>query len=365
MSKLILEVKNITKKFSYSENVGVNDVSFSIEEGKIFSLLGPSGCGKSTLLRIIAGLEALDAGQVFIDGKDVTKMPPYQRPVNMMFQSYALFPHMTVKDNIAFGLRQEKLNDSEIESRVMEALDMVGMVEFMHRMPNQISGGQQQRVAFARSIIKRPKILLLDEPISALDKKNREKAQMELIKIQNKLNITFLIVTHDQEEAMAMSDCMAVMNNGALIQMGTPEQIYELPNSLFVADFVGSINIFSGQISESSGKVTRIVSEEAGTEIYIKEKYPREVGKKVWFAVRPEEMSIHSSPRNDDANQVHGEILDIGFLGTQIIYHVALPSGKIVNVTVPSSALSKNPNLDWGKKAYLTWHDTDGVILEK
>src|SRR5579859_5687888 len=243
-----VQVDGITK--SFGDFKAVNDVSLKIYKGEIFCLLGASGCGKTTLLRMLGGFETPSAGKIFIDGEDMTGVPPYERPVNMMFQSYALFPHMNVEQNVAFGLKQDRLPKGEIQSRVATMLDLVKMGEYARRKPHQLSGGQRQRVALARSLVKRPKLLLLDEPLGALDKKLREHTQFELIGLQDKLGVTFIVVTHDQEEAMTLASRIGVMNHGEIVQAGTPSEIYEFPNSRFVADFVGSVNMFEGKLIE-------------------------------------------------------------------------------------------------------------------
>jgi putrescine transport system ATP-binding protein len=360
----IIKIENISKQFKANDYKTVDNISLNIYRGESFSLLGPSGCGKTTLMRMIAGFEKPDSGKIFIDGVDMTDIPPYRRPVNMMFQSYALFPHMDIWQNVAFGLKQEKIARSEIEKRVDEALKMVGMHSFSHRKPTQISGGQQQRVALARSIVKRPKVLLLDEPLGALDRKTSERTQIELTNIQRILDITFLVVTHDQEEALSMSDRLAVMKDGKLQQIGTPKEIYEHPNSRFVANFVGSINVFHGYVVENNKKNRlSISSEEIESIMLVNHPDKIETATEVWVAVRPEEMGIYSYPDDDSHNHAEGTIVDISFLGNQIIYHVQLKSDKIVHVSVPTSARSKNPLLDFGSKAFVSWDKTDGVLL--
>ncbi|MEK6734687.1 MAG: ABC transporter ATP-binding protein [Pseudomonadota bacterium] len=363
--EVIIKIENIVKQFKTNDYKTVDNISLDITRGESFSLLGPSGCGKTTLMRMIAGFEKPDSGRIFIDGVDMTDIPPYQRPVNMMFQSYALFPHMDIWQNVAFGLKQEKLPKSEIEKRVTETLEMVGMIHFAHRKPWQISGGQQQRIALARSIIKRPKVLLLDEPLGALDRQTSERTQVELTNIQRLLDITFLVVTHDQEEAMSMSDRMAVMKDGKLQQIGTPKDIYEYPNSRFVAKFVGSINIFHGYVMDNSKKhKLTISSDEIEAPMLVNSYESLDQGTEVWVAVRPEEMGIYSEEDDDTHNHAEGVIVDIAFLGNQIIYHVELNSKKIVHVSLPTSARAKNPLLDYGNKVYVSWDKTDGVLLK-
>lgn len=361
----IIRIENISKQFKANDYKTVDNISLEIHEGESFSLLGPSGCGKTTLMRMIAGFEKPDSGKIFIDNIDMTDIPPYKRPVNMMFQSYALFPHMNIWQNVAFGLQQERLPSKEINLRVDAALEMVGMIEFAHRRPQQISGGQQQRVALARSLIKRPKVLLLDEPLGALDRQTSEKTQVELTNIQRMLGITFLIVTHDQEEAMTMSDRMAVMKDGKLQQVGAPREIYEYPNSRFVANFVGSINIFHGYVSDNSKKNRLTInSDEFSSPMLVNSYEQLNIGTEVWVAVRPEEMGIYMEPDDDSHNHAEGEIVDISFMGSQIIYHVMLASKRIVHVSSPTSARSKNHLLDYGSKTYVSWDKTDGVLLK-
>ncbi len=362
--KPLLQITDLSKNYKGEEYI-VDGVNLEIYEGEFFSLLGSSGCGKSTLMRMIAGLETPTTGKIVIDGKDMTNVPVYQRPVNMMFQSYALFPHMNIMENVAFGLKQESIEPPEIEKRVIEALEIVKMENFLKRKPKDLSGGQQQRVALARSIVKRPKLLLLDEPLGALDRKTREHTQIELIKIQNFLGITFLMVTHDEEEAMAMSNRMAVMHQGKLLQVGAPEFIYERPNSRYVADFIGPINIFSGfVVSENcpDGFVT-IESSETQTRMKVQSDEKMLEGMPALVAVRPEEIEIDSEEAPEDENQIIGTIIDIAFLGNQTIYHVELETSKIVDITVPTSDKAKNPKLKVGEKAYISWYHTDGIAL--
>src|SRR5262245_17002106 len=295
-----VRIENITKRFG--DFVAVNNVSLKIYKGEIFCLLGGSGCGKSTLLRMMAGFEEPSSGAIYLDGQDMAGIPPYERPVNMMFQSYALFPHMTVEKNIAFGLEQEKgLARSEIASRVVDMLDIVKLREYAVRKPHQLSGGQRQRVALARALVKRPKLLLLDEPLAALDKKLREATQFELINIQEQLGVTFIVVTHDQEEAMTLASRIGVMNRGEIVQIGTPTEIYEFPMTKFVADFIGSVNMFEGQLVEDLPDRARIKSDELGGVIYIDHGISSAPGATVWAALRPEKINILRQPPADTA----------------------------------------------------------------
>lgn len=363
--KPLVVIENVSKQFPGNEFKSVDNISLTINQGELFALLGPSGCGKTTLMRMIAGFETPSEGTVSIDGVDMTDVPPYQRPVNIMFQSYALFPHMNVEQNIAFGLHQEKIPKDEIKKRVEEALAMVKMSEYAHRKPRQLSGGQQQRVALARSLVKRPKLLLLDEPLGALDRKTREHTQMELINIQMMLGITFVMVTHDQEEAMAMANRIAVMKSGHIMQIGTPEEIYEYPKSRFVADFIGAINLFEGKIAsarDGQGFLT-VDCPEYGSKMRVQSTEDIALNTEVWVAVRPEEMAVSTTAALPEENQITGKIIDIAFLGDKILYHVALPNEKIVHVSVPTSARGNSAGLVFGSNVVVSWYDTDGVVL--
>jgi putrescine transport system ATP-binding protein len=364
--KPILVIENVSKKYLGNDYKTLENINLEVYEGEFFALLGPSGCGKTTLMRMIAGFETPTTGTVKINGVDMSHVPPYKRPVNMMFQSYALFPHMDVWDNISFGLKQEKLSKEEIEKKVTEVLEIVKMTPFAWRKPYQLSGGQQQRVALARSLVKQPKLLLLDEPLGALDRQTREETQIELNNIQHMLGVTFIVVTHDQEEAMSMASRMAVMNKGNLMQVGSAEEIYEKPNSKFVAEFIGSINLFYGEIlHEESNGINKVVkSEELGIEIIVEDEDDIAAGcSEAWVAVRPEEIEIDSVPTDIEENEIRGVIIDIGFLGETILYHVRLNSGKIVQVSVPTANRSINQDLFIGEEAYLSWYYSDGMIV--
>src|ERR1700682_3355585 len=289
-----VQVDHVTK--SFGDFKAVDDVSLKIYKGEIFCLLGASGCGKTTLLRILGGFETPSAGKIYIDGEDMTGVPPYERPVNMMFQSYALFPHRSVEQNVAFGLKQDRVPKAEIAERVATMLDLVKLGSFAKRKPHQLSGGQKQRVALARSLVKRPKLLLLDEPLGALDKKLREHTQFELISLQDKLGVTFVVVTHDQEEAMTLASRIGVMNHGEIVQAGTPSEIYEFPSSKIVADFVGSVNIFEGKLTEDEPEYVRIASPELGATIYVSHGISAAPEAIVWAAVRPGENLMSTAP---------------------------------------------------------------------
>lgn len=362
----IIQIQDITKHFGNNQDKTLSNINLTIYEGEFFTLLGPSGCGKTSLLRIMAGFEKPTSGKVIIDDIDMTNTPPFSRPVNMMFQSYALFPHMTVEDNISFGLKQDYLPKDIIKQRVKDAMEMVKLPEFNNRFPHELSGGQQQRVALARSLVKQPKILLLDEPLGALDLKTREHTRMELINIQHMLGITFIMVTHDQEEAMTMSNRMAIMASGELLQVGSPQDIYEYPNSRFVADFIGSINMFKGTVIEGDVDYMLIESEETATQIELRTNQSVSNGTEIWMGVRPEEMAIAiEPPESSDDNILKGKIIDIGFLGDQIAYHIILVTNKVVKVTVPTSAKNRNAEFVVDNEVYVYWHDTDGVVLTK
>jgi putrescine transport system ATP-binding protein len=330
-----IRIDRVTKRFG--DQTAVNGVSLDIYRGELFSLLGGSGCGKTTLLRMLAGFVTPDAGAISIDGADILKLPAYDRPVNMMFQSYALFPHMSVENNVAFGLRRDGVEAAEIKKRVGAVLDLVQMGEFARRKPAQLSGGQRQRVALARAIVKRPKVLLLDEPLSALDRKLREATQFELINIQEQVGITFVMVTHDQEEAMTMSTRIAVMNRGRIVQVGTPSEIYEQPESRFVADFIGSVNLFEGTLKQVSGDEGVVASAEAGGDLVAGNCPGRQPGEAVCVAIRPERVQLAKrGAAGDVPNRLAGRIKDIAYLGDSCVYHVTLDTGKTVTVTMPS-----------------------------
>ena len=359
-----VRIENITKKFG--EFTAVNNVSLKIFKGEIFCLLGGSGCGKSTLLRMLAGFESPTSGAIYLDGQDMAGVPPYERPINMMFQSYALFPHMTVEKNIAFGLEQEKgLSKADIAARVTDILDIVKLREYAVRKPHQLSGGQRQRVALARALVKRPKLLLLDEPLGALDKKLREATQFELINIQEQLGVTFIVVTHDQEEAMTLASRIGVMNRGEIVQIGTPTESYEFPMTRFVADFIGSVNMFEGRLVEDLPDRARIQSEELGGLIYIDHGISSAPGAMVWAAIRPEKINILRAPPADAAeNCVRGVVKEIAYMGDLSIYLVKIDSGKTVRVTLPNvERLSDDERILWDETVWLTWHPSSPVVV--
>lgn len=359
-----IEFRNVTKKFG--EFVAVRNLSLKIYEREFFALLGGSGCGKTTLMRMLAGFETPTTGQIFLDGQDLAGIPPFKRPSNMMFQSYALFPHMSVQKNIAFGLKQDKLPASEIGDRVAEMLRLTKLEQFAKRKPHQLSGGQRQRVALARSLAKRPKVLLLDEPLGALDRKLREETQFELMALQEELKMTFLIVTHDQEEAMTVADRIAVMDKGELVQVATPAEIYETPNSKFVADFIGDVNLIEAKVTEKSDAGTRMLSVVDGFEIDSEQLTEAGVGDNVWYAIRPEKVRIAQGRKEEGtANQINGLVWDIAYLGDVSIIHskVGDDDRDTIRATFANvSRMVENP-ITWDDEVVLTFGRDAGVIL--
>ena len=360
-TKPLIHLENISK--SYDNVLSVNNFSLSIYKHEFFSLLGGSGCGKTTILRLIAGLETPTSGKIFIDGIDITSYPPYERPVNMMFQSYALFPHMNVAENIAFGLHQEYLPQNEIKRRLENVLELVQLQDYAKRKPNQLSGGQKQRAALARSLVKQPKVLLLDEPLAALDKKLREKTQFELVNIQEKLGVTFVMVTHDQEEAMTMSSRIGIMQEGKILQLGTPTEIYEFPNSVFVADFIGSINIFEGFVIEDEPDHVLVTSDQSGCDLYVSHSASAPVGSQVHVAIRPEKIFVTTENPKMSRNSTKGIVQEIGYLGDVSIYHVLLESGKIILATIPNQARQAEHPVSWDDEVYLFWKADNCIVL--
>jgi len=356
-----VRIAGVTKKFG--EFVAVDNVTLSIGQGEIFCLLGGSGCGKTTLLRMLAGFETPTAGSIFIDGQDMADIPPYERPANMMFQSYALFPHMTVARNVAFGLEQDGLRKAEITQRVGEILELVKMGPYAGRKPHQLSGGQRQRVALARALVKRPKLLLLDEPLAALDKKLREQTQFELLGIQERLGVTFVVVTHDQEEAMTLATRIGVMNRGAIVQVGTPTDIYEYPSSRFVADFIGSVNMFEGRLIEDEPDYVRIASEELGTTVYVDHGISSAPQATVWVAIRPEKINIARERPPGADNVVRGVVTEIAYMGDISIYLVRIDSGRLMRVSRPNIVRQAEDRISWDETVYLSWHAASPIVL--
>ncbi|MBB3592450.1 putrescine transport system ATP-binding protein [Rhizobium sp. BK529] len=361
-AKPFIAFKNVTKRFG--NFTAVNDLSLNIYHREFFALLGASGCGKSTLLRMLAGFEQPTSGEIVLDGTDLAGTPPYKRPVNMMFQSYALFPHMTVEKNIAFGLKQDGMPKDEIGERVSQMLKLVKLEQFASRKPNQLSGGQRQRVALARSLAKRPKVLLLDEPLGALDKKLREETQFELMDLQQTLGLTFVVVTHDQEEAMTMADRIAVMSHGKVVQVATPAEIYEAPNSRFVADFIGDVNIFDGKVTAAANGAVEI-SVESGFTIRTAATETPTVGNAVGFAIRPEKMRVtREAPANASVNAAKGEIWDIAYLGDMTVFHIKLPSGKFVRASSLNAQRAVDDPFTYDQEIWVSFDEDGGVLLK-
>jgi putrescine transport system ATP-binding protein len=362
-AKPFVRIRNVTKKFG--DVFAVNEVSLDIYKGELFCLLGGSGSGKSTLLRMLAGFERPTSGSIEIDGQDMTDVAPYNRPVNMMFQSYALFPHMNVEQNIAYGLKRDHLPKAEIADRVAELLTLVKLQDYGKRRPDQLSGGQRQRVALARSLAKRPKLLLLDEPLGALDKKLREDTQFELVKIQESLGVTFIVVTHDQEEAMTLATRIGVMNYGEIAMIGEPTDIYEFPNSKFVAGFIGSVNMVEGVVVEDEPDHVRIRSAELGSDIYVGHGVDCAPDQVLWWAIRPEKMQLSRERPIDTngANVTKGMVEEIGYLGDMSVYQVLLESGKRIRVSQTNTVRGNPDAITWDEQVYVTWGDNGGSVL--
>ena len=356
-----VQIVDVDKKFD--ETFAVKQVNLSVKKGELFALLGSSGCGKSTLLRMLAGLESVTSGKILIDGEDLAQMPPYRRPVNMMFQSYALFPHMTVEANVAFGLKQEGVPKPELKERVQAVLDLVQMGRFAKRKPHQLSGGQQQRVALARSLIKRPKLLLLDEPMSALDKQIRQRTQIELVNILAKVGVTCIMVTHDQEEAMTMADRLAVMSEGEIVQLGTPHEVYEYPNSRFSAEFIGSTNLFDGTVVEDEPDHVFIETADLPVRLYVNHGITGPLGMPLTISVRPERIALTRKPPEGAYNWGKGVVTNIAYMGGYSLYHVKLDGGKTVIANVTSLALTEIDPPTWGDEVYVRWSASAGVVL--
>ena len=361
-----IKVQGVSKHFG--DFTAVDNVDLEIYRGELFSLLGGSGCGKTTLLRMLAGFETPSSGSILIDGVNMVDVPPYERPVNMMFQSYALFPHMTVENNVAYGLRRDGVAKSEIEQRVADMLTMVELSRFRKRKPHQLSGGQKQRVALARALVKQPKVLLLDEPLGALDKRLREQTQYELMNIQDRLGVTFIVVTHDQEEAMTLSTRIAVMDSGRFLQIGTPTEIYEFPNTRLVAEFIGNANMFSGRITENGPDHVMVQSKEPDCTFYIDHGLSIVEGTKVWVALRPEKIRISKqAPEDADTNSIRGMVHDIGYLGGISTYRVQVDGDHLLEITSPNQMRPRdnNPPIDWDEEVYLHWDASNPVVLSK
>ena len=356
-----LSIRDLRKEFDGF--VAVDDVNLDVRKGEIFALLGGSGSGKSTLLRCLAGFETPTRGRILLDGQEINALPPYERPINMMFQSYALFPHMTVAQNIAFGLQQDKMPKAEIDARVAEMLKLVHMTQYAKRKPHQLSGGQRQRVALARSLAKRPKLLLLDEPMGALDKKLRSQMQLELVEIIERVGVTCVMVTHDQEEAMTMAQRIAIMHLGWIAQIGSPVDIYETPTSRLVCEFIGNVNLFEGEVVDDAEGHAIIASPELERKIYVGHGITTSVeDKHITYALRPEKMLVTTQQPTCEHNWSRGKVHDIAYLGGHSVFYVELPSGKVVQSFV-ANAERQGTRPTWGDEVYVWWEDDSGVVL--
>jgi putrescine transport system ATP-binding protein len=357
-----LRIESVSKSFGSFQ--AVRDVTLSVGKGEIFALLGGSGCGKTTLLRMLAGFEEPTAGRIFLDGRDMAGVPPWERPVHMMFQSYAIFPHMTVEANVGYGLKHEKgLTKADRAARVAEMLDLVQLTQFAHRKPHQISGGQRQRVALARALARQPKLLLLDEPLAALDKKLREHTQFELMSIQQRTGVTFIVVTHDQEEAMTLADRIAVMDKGEVKQVGSPNEVYEFPSSKFVASFIGSVNSFEATVVAREKPHLRLDVPALGGEVLARDVPGVTEGQKVWLAIRPEKMRL-TKERPDAANAVAGHVKDLAYFGKDSLYRVALPGALVQAHAVNARRGDEGTRVaDWNEDIWVSFDPSAAIVL--
>ena len=361
-----IQIKGLSKQFD--DFTAVDNVTLDIYKGELFTILGGSGCGKSTLLRMLAGFEVPSAGQIIIDGVDMANIPAYDRPINMMFQSYAVFPHMTVEQNIGYGLKKDKLAKAEIATRVKDMLHLVQLDELAKRKPHHLSGGQRQRVALARALIKQPKVLLLDEPLAALDKKLREQTQFELINLQYELGITFVVVTHDQEEAMTLSDRLAVMDAGRFIQTGTPTQVYESPKNRFVADFFGTINFFNATVVSTDPATNTLCAklEKTGTQLKANSDVAFAAGTEITIAVRPEKIIVSQQrPEGDHLTITKGTVEDLAYYGNRSLYRIRSQSGRIIQVSAQNYQRSEALVLEWDDEVFLSWDSSCNVVLSE
>jgi len=354
-----LQIQNVVKDFGGYK--AVNNVSLDIAKGEIFALLGSSGCGKTTLLRMLAGFETPTSGRIILNGQDLAGLPPYERPLNMMFQSYALFPHLTVWDNIAFGLRRDGLPKEQVAERVEAMLKLVQLGKFAKRKPHQLSGGQQQRVALARSLAKQPQMLLLDEPLGALDKKLREETQIELVNIIEQVGVTCVMVTHDQEEAMTMASRIAVMSEGRFLQVGTPGEVYETPQTRFVADFIGNVNLMDGTVEVDEADHVIIASPDCRH--YVGHGITGTLGMPVTVALRPEKIVIDRNPPPDEFNRVQGTIEEMSYFGSFTVYRLKLASGEMLKVSMANTVRQREDALTWGDSVWAHWSRSSHVVL--
>ncbi len=358
----LIQFDGVSKK--YGDFLAIDNIDLKIYPREFFALLGPSGCGKTTLMRMLAGFEEASAGKITIDNKNMAGIPPNKRAVNMMFQSYALFPHLNVVDNLAFGLKRSRMSKSEIDGRVEEMLRLVQLQKFAKRKPHQLSGGQRQRVALARALAKAPKLLLLDEPLGALDKKLREETQFELMDIQEKTGTTFVIVTHDQEEAMTVASRIAVMDHGKLVQIDTPDHVYENPNSIYVADFIGDVNIIEGRVSHLVGQEAQLCWAEGASDIRGLAGQKIQQGGEAAFAIRPEKVALSLQEPVERNNRVAGKVEDIAYLGNMSTYYVRLENGNLIKSQVANDRRISRRSVTWNDQVWLSWSDTAGIVLQ-
>jgi putrescine transport system ATP-binding protein len=358
----LVRIQEVSKRFGNA--VAVDNVSLDIVRGELFAILGASGCGKTTLLRMLAGFEEPTSGRILIDGVDMTDTPPYERPVNLMFQSYALFPHMTVAENVAYGLKKERVPAAQITERVAEMLALVKLEALAARKPDKLSGGQQQRVALARALVKRPKLLLLDEPLAALDKKLREHTQFELANLQYQLGTTFVVVTHDQDEAMVLASRIAVMAEGRIVQVGTPGEVYEFPSSRHVASFVGNINLIEGRVTGADSGRVSLRCEALNAQLTVLCTESVGSGEAITVAVRPEKITISRQPPDgQDRNVVKGIVRDLGYFGDSSLYRVKLQSGTMLQVSAQNLRRSAKLTVEWDDEVYLSWEVSSTILL--
>ncbi|MFP5397092.1 MAG: ABC transporter ATP-binding protein [Gammaproteobacteria bacterium] len=358
-SSAFLQIQDVVKEFDGFK--AVNHVSLDVAKGEIFALLGSSGCGKSTLLRMLAGFEVPTSGRIVLDGRDLADLPPYERPINMMFQSYALFPHLSVWDNIAFGLRREGMSKQRAAERVDAMLKLVQLERFAQRKPHQLSGGQQQRVALARSLAKQPQLLLLDEPLGALDKKLREQTQIELVNIIESVGVTCVMVTHDQEEAMTMASRIAVMSEGRFLQVGAPGEIYETPATRFVADFIGNVNLMDGSVT--TDEPDHVVVDCADCRHYVGHGITGNLGMPVTVALRPEKIHLSRRQPAEAFNTVSGTIKEMAYFGSFTVYHLVLASGAMLKVSQANVQRHRDDQFTWGDEVWAHWSRSAPVVL--